>query len=109
MVREIEGRKEDFIQTPEGRFINLFEDPTSMGKGIMLSQYVQDSIDQLYVNIIPASGFEKESLKNVEEYLRDRLGNTIKIEFRIVSELEKRGGGKTPFVISKTGNRPFDI
>jgi phenylacetate-CoA ligase len=109
MVEDIEGRKEDFIKTPEGRLVNLFDEPTGMGKGITLSQYVQDSPDHMYVNIIPGSDFEKEFLINVEKFLRERLGNSIKIEFKIVSELETRGGGKTPFVISKIGNSLYDV
>ncbi len=107
MVQDIEGRIEDFIRTPEGRLVNMVEGATAMGKGIMLSQYVQDAPDHMYVNIIPGPDFEEDSLPEVEKALRLRVGNAIGIDFKIVSQLEKADAKKTPFIISKIGNAFF--
>jgi phenylacetate-CoA ligase len=103
MVQEIEGRKDDFIKTPEGKLLRMIHLAITRGKGIAGSQYVQDALDHMYVNIVPGPDFEKDSLKEVEKHLHMRLGNSIRIDFKIVSELEKTRLGKTPFIISKIG------
>lgn len=103
IVQQIEGRKDDFIKTPEGRLLRMLHLSLTLGKGIVVSQYVQDALDHMYINIVPGTDFEKDSLKEVEKALRLRVGNSIGIDFKIVSELEKNRSGKTPFIISKIG------
>jgi phenylacetate-CoA ligase len=105
-VSTIEGRKEDFIRTPEGVVINLFEGPMTAGRGISASQYVQDAADHIYVNVVPGADFEELSLAAVEVELRQRVGPRMRIDFHVVSELERRHGdsGKVPFLLSKIGN-----
>ena len=105
LVKKIEGRKEDYIETPDGRLVNLIEGAISLGAGIVMSQYVQDSPDHMYVNIVPGTDFDPNSLWGVERGLRERVGRAIKINFEIVSELEKTKGGKIPFILSKIGNK----
>ncbi len=106
-VKTIEGRKEDYIETPEGTRLNLIETPLNHGKGIMMGQYVQDRPDHMYVNIVPGPDFVKSSLVAVETDLRRLLNNSsIAIEFHLVDQLEYRGKNKTgkiPFIYSKTG------
>ena len=105
MVQQIEGRGDDFIKTPEGKFLRMIHLALTRGKGIVVSQYVQDALDHMYINIVPGPDFEKDSLKEVKQHLHMRLGNSIRIDFNIVSELEKTHSGKTPFIISKIGLR----
>ncbi|MFO8055195.1 MAG: hypothetical protein R6U19_08570 [Bacteroidales bacterium] len=110
IVKKIEGRKEDYIKTPEGVRLNLIETPLNVGIGIMMGQYVQDHPDHMYINIVPGPDFEKESLKAVEKDLRKLVGNSMSIDFRIVEVLENRGGttGKVPFIYSKIGKSLYE-
>jgi hypothetical protein len=48
--------------------------------------------------------FSEESIKAFEQGLRLRLGNEIRIDFKVVDQLEKTKSGKTPFIISKIGH-----
>ena len=57
--------------------------------------------DQEIANLIIAR--RREQGQDVEKALRLRVGNSIGIDFKIVSELEKNRSGKTPFIISKIG------
>lgn len=112
IVHSIEGRREDYILTPEGLRLNLIETPLNAGKGIMAGQYVQDSPDHMYVNILPGPDFEKDSLQLVLHKLRDLVGESIRIDFHIVDRLETRGGGRTgkvPFIYSKIGKSLYDV
>lgn len=107
IVEAIEGRKEDFVRTPDGKLLNLFEEPLNEAIGIMAGQFVQDELDHMYVNILPGPDFVAQSLHDVERELRRRVGDAMRIDFRIVDALERRPGesGKVPFLISRIGNR----
>jgi phenylacetate-CoA ligase len=105
-IGAIEGRKEDMVQTPDGRVINLFEDPFNLTRGVLAGQYIQDAPDHMTVNILPAPDFDPDSLKDMERDLVERVGEKMRITCRVVDELERRPGdsGKIPFVISRIGN-----
>lgn len=106
VIQGIEGRMEDFVLTTDGRSINLFEEPIEAGTGIVASQYVQDAPDHLYVNILPGPDFVPATLGAVEVKLRQQVGAGMRIEFRVVDQLERRSAtsAKIPFLISKIGN-----
>ena len=105
-VDVIEGRKEDFVVTPDGRILQLFEEPMNEGRGIAASQFIQDAPDHLTVNILPSPDFDPGCLAAVAKELRRRIGPTMQMEFRLVDELERRPGdsGKIPFLISRIGH-----
>ncbi len=105
-VGAIEGRKEDMVQTPDGRIINLFEDPFNVTRGVVAGQYIQDAPDHMTVNILPAPDFDPRSLESMERDLVMRVGEGMRITCKVVEALERRPGdsGKIPFVISRIGN-----
>jgi len=104
-VREIVGRQNDYLETPDGRFLgNVLEHSVDNARGVILSQCVQDAVDHIYINMIVDDSYTEESRTKFEEGLRLRLGNEIRIDFRIVTELERAGSGKTPFILSKIGH-----
>lgn len=104
-LKEIVGRQNDYLELPDGRFLgNVLEHAVDNAKGVKLSQCIQDEIGHIYINMIVDDTFSKESVKAFELGLRKRLGNDIKIDFRVVNQLEKSKSGKTPFLISKIGH-----
>jgi len=105
MVREIVGRQNDYLETPDGRFLgNVLEHAVDNARGVRLSQCVQDAVDHIYINMIVDETFSEESIKAFEQGLRLRLGNEIRIDFKVVEQLEKTKSGKTPFIMSKIGH-----
>ena len=104
-VKAIVGRQNDYIETPDGRFIgNVLEHSVDHAKGVKVSQCVQDAIDHIYVNLVVDDSFNEDSRIAFEEGLRARIGNEFKIDFKIVDQLEKTKSGKTPFIMSKIGH-----
>lgn len=104
-VREIVGRQNDYLETPDGRFLgNVLEHSVDNARGVVLSQCVQDAVDHIYINIIADSTFTEDSQREFEKGLRARLGNEMHIDFRVVTELERSASGKTPFILSKIGH-----
>lgn len=105
IVKEIVGRQNDYLETPDGRFLgNVLEHAVDNAKGVRLSQCVQDTVDHIYINMIVDETFTDESVHNFEQGLRLRLGDEIKIDFKVVEQLEKTKSGKTPFIISQIGH-----
>jgi len=105
ILKEIVGRQNDYLETPDGRFLgNVLEHAVDNAKGVRFSQCVQDTVDHIYINMIVDDTFTDESVKNFEQGLRLRLGNEINIDFKVVEQLEKTKSGKTPFIVSKIGH-----
>lgn len=105
VVKEIIGRQNDYLETPDGRFLgNVLEHSIDNAKGVIFSQCVQDAVDHIYLNLIIDDTFNDDSKVELEKGFRVRLGNEIKIDFKIVTELEKNKSGKTSFIMSKIGH-----
>ena len=104
-MKEIIGRQNDYLETPDGRFLgNVLEHSIDNAKGVIFSQCVQDAVDHIYLNLIIDDTFNDDSKVELEKGFRVRLGNEIKIDFKIVTELEKNKNGKTSFIMSKIGH-----
>lgn len=100
-VNEIEGRKDDYIITPDGRYLFLAEGAINYAKGVISSQYIQDAIDHIIINLIVDDNFKESYFNEIKTGLKIRFGNLMKFDFKIVEELEKKGTGKIPFIINR--------
>ena len=90
-ANEIIGKQNDYIVTPDGRYLgNVLEHSVDNAKGVMQSQCVQDSVDGIYVNLVVDDSFNDDSIKALEEGLRKRLGDEIRIHFKQVDVLDLR-------------------
>ena len=106
IIDKILGKQCDYIQTPDGRFLGaVMSHSIDNAKGVIASQCIQNSIDQIDVKLIIDNNYNKNSKLLLERGLRKRLGNEMKLNFIIVNELEKLPSGKTPFIISKIGHK----
>jgi len=104
-IKEIIGKECDYIQTLDGRFLGaVMSHSIDNADGVICSQCVQHSLDEVDINLITDSRFTSNSQQKLEKDLRKRLGTRMKLKFNIVNELEKRPGGKTPFILSRIGN-----
>ena len=105
-VREIMGKQCDFIETPDGRLLGaVMSHSIDNARGVMISQCVQDALDHVYLNLVVDATYNADSQRALEKDLRKRLGPAMKIDFRITPQLERRPGGKTPFILSKIGHQ----
>jgi phenylacetate-coenzyme A ligase PaaK-like adenylate-forming protein len=105
MIKEIQGKACDYLQTPDGRVLGaVMSHSIDQANGVIQSQIIQTELHSIEVNLIADESFNFYSQNKLELGLRKRLGNEMSIKFHKVSQLEKRPGGKTPFIISKIGN-----
>lgn len=106
MVKEIIGKQGDYIETPDGRFLgSVMSHSIDNANGVICSQCIQNAIDRIDINLVVDDSFNESSLIALEKGLKKRLGNGIELNFKFVSQLEKKASGKTPFIISKIGNK----
>ncbi len=105
IIKEIIGKQCDYIETPDGRLLGaVMSHSMDHARGVKISQCVQDARDHVYVNLVVDNSYNDESQQALERDLRKRLGQEMTIDIRIVPQLEKRPGGKTPFILSKIGH-----
>jgi len=108
VVKEIIGRMDDFITTPEGHKIGRISPAFSSIQGIALSQIVQDKKDAVTVKIVKSDGFNDYTIASLNSELRKRLGNSIKIDFQIVTDIEPGKNGKRRLVVSNINKTVSD-
>lgn len=105
IVEEIIGKQCDYIETPDGRLLGaVMSHSMDQARGVKISQCVQDARDHICINLVVDDSYNEDSQQAMETDLRKRLGHEMTIDIRIVPQLEKRPGGKTPFILSKIGH-----
>jgi len=106
IVRDIEGRLEDFIITPQGLSISpaVITHPFKNLKTIKESQLIQESLHKVVLRVVPWSREEKmlkAELQFLSTALQEILGPDMQIEVEIVEEIKKTKSGKFKWIISK--------
>jgi phenylacetate-CoA ligase len=102
LVVALEGRESEVLLTPEGKVITaaflVFEDVPDILEG----QIMQESLERLYIKIVPAASFSKASEARLKSRLQMLVGTAAKISVERCdsSELLRAGSGKVLTVIS---------
>ncbi len=100
ILRQIEGRLDDVILTPDGRRIGRLDPIFKADLPIREAQIIQEKLDRLRIRYIPATGFAQHHLDSIARQLRERVGN-IELIFERVEALPRTANGKFRAVISK--------
>ena len=98
----IEGRVEDMIITPDGRYTpgSGLSVAIKHSAGVRLSQIVQDRIEEMTVKVVRGPGYDAGAEAKLISNLRDRVGEAIKIRIEYVDDIPLTPHGKFKFVIS---------
>ena len=103
-IKDLFGRKDDIIITPDGKKIG----PAGMSiamkdlyEEILETQYIQKTRDELIVKIVATDKYTSESEKKLEKEIREQVGNLIKLNFTKVSRIPKTMRGKHRLIISE--------
>ena len=101
IIKNIEGRLDDIIITPDGRRIGRLDPVFKVGFNIYEAQIIQEKIDSLLVNIVPGDHFDEMEKLKIESSIRHYVGNFMKIRINLVKEIPRTPAGKFKAVISK--------
>ncbi|MFP6656425.1 MAG: hypothetical protein VCB25_12435, partial [Myxococcota bacterium] len=101
---DVDGRVEDYVVTPDGRWIGRLDHIFKEQLDISEAQIVQQNTASIEVLIVPRPSFDLQSEKNLLKEIRSRLGDEIRVDFRSVDEIPREANGKFRAVKSSVGN-----
>lgn len=100
VIKDIEGRNEDFVITPEGarimRFDYLFKDTSDIKE----CQVVQSVLGQITLRIVKRDNYSVNTEKQIITHFKDMISPTMKVIFEYVDEIPRTSAGKFKAVIS---------
>ena len=103
-IINFQGRIDDIIKLKDGRRIaagSLNQPMKYSNNEIIECQYIQESMDELVINVVPDINFSDKTLKTFQEELETLIGNTLNIKFNVVENIPRAKNGKYKFIISK--------
>lgn len=100
VLASIDGRVDDFIQTPDGRRIGRLDPVFKADMPIREAQIVQESLTEITVRYVPAPGLQPHHLSELDKRLHDRLGE-MRVTYLPVDGIPKGPNGKFRAVISR--------
>lgn len=100
---EIDGRVEDYVVTPDGRWIGRIDHVFKEQLDVLEAQVLQESKEAIEVLIVPRSSYDERAEAALMKEFRSRLGDEIRIDLRKVREIPREANGKFRAVKSAVG------
>jgi len=104
LVEEIIGRVEDYVVTPEGKYIGRLDHIFKDSVNVKEAQLIQKEVDELVIRIVPDANYSDSDEIKILKEARLRLGSSINIRIEYVDKIERGKNGKFRFVISEIIN-----
>ena len=102
LMEIMEGRKEDFIRTKEGKKVHAaYLCYTLKDDAVHEFKMYQTAIDAVRVQIVKSPSFSGNSEKRLENNLRTALGNEMKITFEYPDTIPREKSGKLRYFVSE--------
>lgn len=102
-LRSIEGRITDFLRLPDGRVISGPSLALLVGQiaEIRQAQFVQPCVQEIRLDVIPASGYGAHTVTELERRLYPYLRGQVVFSVRPVDRIANEASGKYRFVRSE--------
>lgn len=106
----VEGRRTDFLVTPEGRVMHALAAIYVLRElpGLREFQLVQERLDLVRVTLVPDPGFTPETPDRVVRDLGRLLGGSISVEVQTAAEIPRAASGKHRYVMSKVADQHLE-
>lgn len=101
LLSQIVGRVEDYVVTPDGRFVGRLDHLFKDAQHVRMAQIVQKELERIVIRIVREPAFNPADEAAILREARLRLGSRMRIEFDYVSEIPRNKNGKFPFVVSE--------
>lgn len=104
LMEKVAGRVADFLIRKDGSLVagvSLVERTLTAIKGIEQMQIVQETINNIILNIVKGSGYNIESEKLLMKEFEDVFGKDIKITLKYIDNIPQERSGKYRFSICK--------
>ena len=98
IVDEIQGRKLDFLYTPEGAKVNAGNVANllkNIPNAVIRAQFIQNKIDEITVLLeVEKDVYKNEYEKLLREEFLHKFGKDMKVDVKIVDEIPRESSGK---------------
>jgi phenylacetate-CoA ligase len=102
---DIDGRVEDYVQTPDGRLIGRLDHIFKEQLDIAEAQIIQETKDAIEILVVPRSSFDDISERQLMKEIRSRVGEEINVAVRHVESIPREPNGKFRAVKSRVGSQ----
>jgi phenylacetate-CoA ligase len=101
LIEKIIGRVEDYILTPDGRFVGRLDHLFKDSLNIREAQIFQKQRDEVIIRLVCENDFSNSDEQLILQEARLRLGDEIKINFEQVAGIPRTANGKFRFIVSE--------
>ena len=111
LISNIKGRLVDIGVTPSGKFLSVFVfSPLFRDvEGVDAWQVVQESPQEVSVNVKPTAKLTQETLDGILREIQDYVGDDVRVAMNKVDDIPLTPSGKRRFFISKCPIDPAEI
>lgn len=110
LMNIVEGRKEDFIKTKQGKMVHAaYLCYTLKVDAVHEFKMIQKTIDHIDVQIVKSSHFDNTTEQQLISNLRTSLGDSITITFEYLNQIPREPSGKLRYFISEISEIPKGI
>jgi phenylacetate-CoA ligase len=100
---DVDGRIEDYVMTPDGRLVGRLDHIFKAQLDVAEAQILQETKEAIEVRVVPRAGWSESSARSLLKEIRDRLGEQIGVELRLVDAIARESNGKFRAVKSRVG------
>lgn len=94
VIKEINGRTEDYVITPEGnkilRFDYIFKDTDN----VLEAQVVQKVLGEIIIRVVKRDGYNIKDEENISKEVYSKISPSLKVKFEYINEIEREATGK---------------
>jgi len=105
VLLRIDGRKDDYVITPEGAYLMRFDYVFKDAMKVKEVQVVQDQVGAITVRTVRRDGYCAKDEAEIRREIQRWISPTLKVQFKYVQDIEREPNGKFRAVVSrlKTG------
>ncbi|MGC2449521.1 MAG: hypothetical protein WA477_17870 [Candidatus Sulfotelmatobacter sp.] len=101
VLLRIDGRKDDYVVTPEGAHIMRFDYVFKDVMNVKEVQIVQEQIGTITVRTVRRDGYDAKDETEIRREIQRWISPTLKVQFEYMHEIEREPNGKFRAVVSR--------
>lgn len=103
VVKQVLGRVDDAIRTPDGRHVVMLDWIFSGLFGLVEAQVVQERLDEVAIRIVAGAEFGHRDEQALLQRARERLGEQVIVRIERVADIPRTRNGKFRQIVSRIG------
>lgn len=101
VIKDIVGRTEDYVITPEGSKVHTFSYIVKGVKEVKECQIYQYKIDEITIRIVKRENYTSKTENQIIQNVRKYISPSLKVTFEYILEIPRRKSGKFKAVVSE--------